>query len=1331
MPVEKQQDPSGGLQEQARPPAAAPDSSLRRAESALDQAESLLGEALEPGDALGDASWRLTVARWSLGRREISQRQRFRHAAMLTATVATTVYLIYRLFWTLNLATPAATVFSAVLWAAELYAGISLALYFFQVWRLVEPPLRRPTPGRTVDVFVTTYNEDVSLLRGTLMACVAMDYPHKTYVLDDGSREEVRRLAESLGVHYISRADHSHAKAGNINNALRQTKGEFVVILDADHVPYQHFLTRLIGYFDDPGTGFVQAPHTTYNLDNFLGRWKSAAKAYWEDVRIFFEAVQLGKNRFGVACFCGSAAIFRRKALEDVGLIATETITEDLHTGMRINAAGWKSMAVGEELVVGLAPDDAATFSSQRLRWGEGNLSVLAYDNPLTMKGLSLAGRINYLASIGCWTMGPWRLVLYLTPLVMLLTGVAPVADMSVSYFAIVACYLTAVWSAVKIASNGCGQLLGIELAMMASFHLQLQALWRALFRRRRQTFVVTAKNRLAKPSGLRRMWPQAALVVASIVAISWAASRCLFGISSDYLGLAIGGGLAVYHSLLAMTILARTTAKRTEEQSWRHPLCLAAEYTVANATEPAVSTELNENGCRLLTWKPLTPGSALDIALYSPVGGATCHGRVAASEPIGGRRPFAHLSNIAFGDTDPQQQERQSDMLRGLILRYIVPLVTMAHRLARLGSQVMPEQLSGEGDFPVPIVIEADLPNVAAQRSVALSMDRRGFLAALETPYPVGQVARITMSTPLGPIVSGAEIEDVETMRVGASIIYQHKFRWRDRSSIRRFVSRKGGWRSALTRAVNRMRNHRQPPMRVAVLQLAACLVAAITVLVAGGVYRGDRVLVAAARRPVTPADRGKVEAELERAAALPGDSVDGLLRTYKAADAIGDHARAAEAARRLADRVAKGRVEWMLTGARQLVQAGDHRAADAAFDKMLSEHGEREFSLEKQAEVYVEAARAAIAVDNLDKAVDHFLKASDLTSTNVEQAEELLGVLIAAKKTELAIQVLRQLDRSDRVLERIVDVYEMAKQPEAAMPELKELLRRYPGNIRVIRRLAEIEVELRDFAAGAEYYATLHKLEPHDRNATAKLAETLILLARQQYAAGNRDEALALFGESFQVQPPDLKIKREYAGLLANSRRFREAVDLLEPLTDVDSRLQLAAVLEMEGDRSRALGILLDLEKSQAIGDKAERSIARLLLANREYAEATERLIRLWNKDRNDPEIQRALIDAVAASGEGGDTVRQAVLDLYRQNQESNFDNLDAEQFVRLGDALRRLELFDEARVVLDQAVARFPDSRRLRFYLAQTLGNLGRYDDAEKQYQILLDARPARLP
>ena len=91
--------------------------------------------------------------------------------------------------------------------------------------------------------------------------------------------------------------------------------------------------------------------------------------------------------------------MFRRSAIRDVGLMATETITEDMHTGMRMNAKGWKSLAITERLVAGQAAPDITTFHAQRLRWGTGNLSIMKYDNPLTMRGLSLPQRLCYLGT--------------------------------------------------------------------------------------------------------------------------------------------------------------------------------------------------------------------------------------------------------------------------------------------------------------------------------------------------------------------------------------------------------------------------------------------------------------------------------------------------------------------------------------------------------------------------------------------------------------------------------------------------------------------------------------------------------------------------------------------------------------------------------------------------------------------------------------------------------------------------------------------------------------------------------------------------------------------
>lgn len=137
-----------------------------------------------------------------------------------------------------------------LLWAVEVHTFISLGFLAFFGWRWSESKRPRVTPGYSVGVFVTTYNEPIDVLEATLAGCAAFTYPHATYLLDDGRRREVAELARARDMHYITRANNAHAKARNINHALGCTNGELVFCLDADHVPLPDALDVLVGYFD-------------------------------------------------------------------------------------------------------------------------------------------------------------------------------------------------------------------------------------------------------------------------------------------------------------------------------------------------------------------------------------------------------------------------------------------------------------------------------------------------------------------------------------------------------------------------------------------------------------------------------------------------------------------------------------------------------------------------------------------------------------------------------------------------------------------------------------------------------------------------------------------------------------------------------------------------------------------------------------------------------------------------------------------------------------------------------------------------------------------------
>lgn len=182
----------------------------------------------------------------------------------------------------------------------------------------------------------------------------------------------MKQFALRSGCLYLARPSHEHAKAGNIDYALSRTEGEFVVVLDADMVPQPGFLDRTLGYFSDEQLAFIQRPQEFLNRDSI----EHDQRAFeWHERSLFFRVIQPGKNHSNSAIWCGSPSVVRRKALEDVGGVATETITEDIHASVRLHSRGWSSLFVNEPLAYGIAPQTMQSFLLLRLRcaWGPCN----------------------------------------------------------------------------------------------------------------------------------------------------------------------------------------------------------------------------------------------------------------------------------------------------------------------------------------------------------------------------------------------------------------------------------------------------------------------------------------------------------------------------------------------------------------------------------------------------------------------------------------------------------------------------------------------------------------------------------------------------------------------------------------------------------------------------------------------------------------------------------------------------------------------------------------------------------------------------------------------
>ncbi len=361
-----------------------------------------------------------------------------REASLVLVVMSVTITARY-LFWRMSDTIVFEQVFQSILafglLAAEIYAGLLLTLSYIQT---AYPLDRKPVPlpadidlWPTVDVYIPTYNESLDLVRPTVFAAMAMDWPAdkmKVWILDDGRRQEFRDFAEEVGCGYIIRPDNKGAKAGNLNHAMRHTTGEHIAIFDCDHAPTRAFLQLTVGWLErDSRIALVQTPHHFYSPDPFE-RNLARKRPVPNEGLLFYGLTQQGNDMWNAAFFCGSCAVIRRAALMEIGGVPHQTVTEDCHCAFLLQQRGWHTAFLRVPLAAGLATERLALHVGQRMRWARGMLQIMRQENTLLAPGLLLHQRLCYFASGFSFMFALPRIVFLTSPLAFLFFGQSVIA---------------------------------------------------------------------------------------------------------------------------------------------------------------------------------------------------------------------------------------------------------------------------------------------------------------------------------------------------------------------------------------------------------------------------------------------------------------------------------------------------------------------------------------------------------------------------------------------------------------------------------------------------------------------------------------------------------------------------------------------------------------------------------------------------------------------------------------------------------------------------------------------------------------------------------------
>lgn len=358
----------------------------------------------------------------------LSKRRDVSIILIIFSILTSTRYLYFRAEQTLIFDSMVEGILGTGLFLAELYSWVMLILGYIQTAfplnRKIVPLPKDVELWPTVDVYIPTYNESLDVVRDTVLAAQCIEYPKdkiKIYILDDGKRNEFASFAVQAGVGYISRTDNSHAKAGNLNNALKQTRGELICIFDCDHVATRVFLQATVGAFlQDSNLSLIQTPHHFYSPDPFE-RNLYGKHDIPNEGELFYGRIQKGNDMWNATFFCGSCAVLRRSALEQIGGVAVETVTEDAHTALKMQRLGWNTAYLPIPLAGGLATERLGLHVIQRNRWARGMVQIFRLDNPLLGKGLNIPQRLCYLSAMLYFLFPLPRIVFLTAPLACLL----------------------------------------------------------------------------------------------------------------------------------------------------------------------------------------------------------------------------------------------------------------------------------------------------------------------------------------------------------------------------------------------------------------------------------------------------------------------------------------------------------------------------------------------------------------------------------------------------------------------------------------------------------------------------------------------------------------------------------------------------------------------------------------------------------------------------------------------------------------------------------------------------------------------------------------------
>jgi cellulose synthase (UDP-forming) len=324
--------------------------------------------------------------------------------------------------------------------AANLFTLATTMLSIFNHWwRTVPEPHPLPRGAEpSVGIIVPCCGEPVPMILRTITSVLEQDWPRERMVImvsDDGHDPQLAAAVAAWPVLYhlppprYAPGRDGAAKAGNLNSAmgalvLAHPELSYIETRDCDdELGSNQFLRQTVGQLEhDPRLAFVQTIKETQ---------VSAGDPFNNREAMFYRGQMLSRYAANATFPCGSGLVWRRSALEQIGLFPTWNLVEDLQSGVEALRRGWNSCylpivgAMGQH-----SPEDVPNVYKQRGTWAIDTVRLMLWGD---LRGLNLRQRAQFYELL-CYYLHAFTVLVYVPSIVGALLGYLPFTASGTSF---------------------------------------------------------------------------------------------------------------------------------------------------------------------------------------------------------------------------------------------------------------------------------------------------------------------------------------------------------------------------------------------------------------------------------------------------------------------------------------------------------------------------------------------------------------------------------------------------------------------------------------------------------------------------------------------------------------------------------------------------------------------------------------------------------------------------------------------------------------------------------------------------------------------------------